>query len=340
MSYALARTLLFRLDPEEAHDLGVGAARWLAGRAERCRLVRNFIARPSVRPVELMGLTFPTRVGLAAGLDKNAEAPLAWWAFGFGFAELGTVTPRPQSGKPKPRMFRVPARQALINRMGFNNQGARRVAERLAEQKAAGLRPAMPLLLSVGKNATTPNDRAAEDYNLAATSLAPHADVLTINVSSPNTPGLRALQNPQELTAIVRAVLEPAAGKPVLVKVAPELEGDLLRSVLDACLSAGATGFIATNTLAKQPGEPREDGGLSGQPLRQISRARVAEIRKHVGDNIPLIGCGGINDAESARAMLDAGADLIQLYTALVYQGPFLAAALSRVGFIPPHRSR
>ena len=331
MLYRLARPFIFRQDPEEAHDMAIGLVRWLAEESYRCRLMRDLVARPASREVHLMGLTFSSRVGLAAGLDKNAEAPLAWWAFGFGFAELGTVTPRPQSGKPKPRMFRIPARQALINRMGFNNQGAKRVTERLAEQKAAGLRPPMPILLSVGKNAATPNERAAEDYNLAATMLAPHADILTINVSSPNTPGLRSLQNPQELTAIVRAVLEPAAGKPVLVKVAPELEGDLLRSVLDACLSAGATGFIATNTLAKRPDEDREDGGLSGQPLRQISRVRVAEIRKHVGDKVPLIGCGGINDAESARAMIDAGADLIQLYTALVYEGPFLAARLSRM---------
>lgn len=330
MPYVLARSVLFRLDPEEAHDLGIGAARWLSQSRDRATFVRNVLAKPIDKPVELMGLTFPNRVGLAAGLDKNGEAPLAWWAFGFGFAELGTITPRPQSGKPRPRMFRLPDRQALINRMGFNNQGAARVAERLIEQKTAGLRPAMPLLLSVGKNATTPNEKAADDYHAAASLLAPHADALTINVSSPNTPGLRALQNPQELTAIVQAVLTPAAGKPVLVKVAPELTGDLLRSVLDACLSAGATGFIATNTLAKQPGEQREDGGLSGQPLRQISRARIAEIRQHVGDRVPLIGCGGINDAASARAMRDAGADLIQLYTALVYQGPMLAAQLSR----------
>ena len=330
MLYRLARPFIFRQDPEEAHDMAISLVRWMAEESYRCRLMRELVARPASREVHLMGLTFSNRVGLAAGLDKNAEAPLAWWAFGFGFAELGTVTPRPQSGKPKPRMFRVPERQALINRMGFNNQGAKRVAERLAEQKAAGLRPPMPILLSVGKNAATANERAAEDYNLAATMLAPHADILTINVSSPNTPGLRSLQNPQELTAIVRAVLESAAAKPVLVKVAPELSGDLLRSVLDACLSAGATGFIATNTLAKRPDEDREDGGLSGQPLRHISRQRVSEIRKHVGDKVPLIGCGGINDTESARAMLDAGADLIQLYTALVYEGPMLAAQLTR----------
>jgi dihydroorotate dehydrogenase len=330
MLYRLARPFLFRHDAEEAHEIGIGVARWVAESTERAQFIHDFIAKPADRPKVVAGLSFPTPVGLAAGLDKNAEAPLAWWAFGFGFAELGTITPRPQAGKPRPRLFRDVKREALINRMGFNNHGADAVAARIAAQKANGLRPPMPLGISVGKNAVTPNERAAEDYGIAATKLAKHADFLTINVSSPNTPGLRSLQNPQELTAIVQAVLRPAAGKPVFVKVAPELEGDLLRSVLDACLTAGATGIIATNTLAKRPDEDREEGGLSGQPLRQISRARVAEIREHIGNKTPLIGCGGINDVESARAMLDAGADLIQLYSAMIYEGPFLAAAISR----------
>ena len=330
MLYAIARKYLFRQDAEEAHEMGVGFARWLAEDAERCRIVHDVFARPAARPKVVAGLMFPNPVGLAAGLDKNAEAPMAWWAFGFGFLELGTVTPRPQSGKPKPRMFRDVGRQALVNRMGFNNEGAEAVAERLAEQRAVGLRPPIPVGVSVGKNAATPNEQAGDDYGAAARRVAPHADFLSINVSSPNTPGLRSLQNPQELTAIVKAVLGPAHGKPVLVKVAPELEGDLLRSVLNACLTAGATGFIATNTLAKTPGEQREDGGLSGQPLREISRARVAEIRKHVGDAVPLIGCGGVNDVVSAQAMLDAGADLVQLYTGLVYEGPFLPATITR----------
>jgi dihydroorotate dehydrogenase len=338
MLYAIARQFLFRQDAEEAHEMGVGFARWLSEDAERCRLVHDVVARPAARPVRVAGLSFPNPVGLAAGLDKNAEAPMAWWAFGFGFLELGTVTPRPQAGKPKPRMFRDVPGRALVNRMGFNNHGAAAVAERLAEQRAAGLRPPIPVGVSVGKNAATPNEQAADDYAAAARRVAPHADFLSINVSSPNTPGLRSLQNPQELTAIVAAVLGPAGGKPVLVKVAPELTGDLLRSVLDACLSAGATGFIATNTLAKRADEPREDGGLSGRPLRGISSARVGEIRRHVGTGVPLVGCGGIDDVSSARAMLAAGADLVQLYTGLVYEGPFLPAAISR-GLSRPART-
>ncbi|MDB5295887.1 MAG: hypothetical protein JWO31_1870 [Phycisphaerales bacterium] len=330
MLYALARPLLFRKDPEDAHNLAIASARRLAGGRRRAALVRSTLARPALLPRRVMGLDFPNPVGLAAGMDKNAAAPLAWWAFGFGFVELGTVTPRPQAGKPRPRMFRdVPAR-AVINRMGFNNDGAPAVAARLADQQARGLRPPFPVGVSVGKNADTPNDRAADDYGLAAAAVAPHADFLSINVSSPNTPGLRSLQNPQELTAIVAAVRGPAAGKPVLVKVAPELTGDLLRSVLDACLAAGATGFIATNTLARTPSETREDGGLSGRPLRDVSPARVAEVRAHVGPGVPLVGCGGVEDAATARRMLDAGADLVQVYTALVYAGPFLPAAITR----------
>lgn len=330
MLYRLVRPFLFRHDPEDAHEMGIDFARWLAEDEARCRFVHDFVARPADRPVRVAGLTFPNPVGLAAGLDKNAEAPLAWWAFGFGFVELGTVTPRPQAGKPRPRMFRDVARRALVNRMGFNNHGADAVAARLAALKAQGLRPPIPVGLSVGKNANTPNERAADDYGAAAAKLAPHADFLSINVSSPNTPGLRSLQNPQELTAIVRAVLAPAAGKPVLVKVAPELAGDLLRSVLDACLSAGAAGFIATNTLAKTPDEQREDGGLSGAPLREISLVRVAEIRRRVGREVPLVGCGGVADAAAAKAMLAAGADLVQVYTGLVYEGPFLPAGITR----------
>ena len=330
MLYSLIRPFLFHQDAEDAHNSAIEFARWLAESTERCRFIREVFARPVDAPVTLAGLSFPNRVGLAAGLDKNAEAPLAWWAFGFGFVELGTITPRPQAGKPRPRMFRDIPGGALINRMGFNNRGAVAVAKRLAEQTALGLRPPIPIGLSVGKNASTPNEQSAEDYGLAAERLAPHADFLSINVSSPNTPGLRSLQNPQELTSIVRAVLVPAGTKPVFVKVAPELEGDLLRSVLDACLSAGAAGFIATNTLARRPGEAREDGGLSGLPLKPLSRVRIAEIRQHVGDKVPLIGCGGVDDIASARAMREAGADLVQLYTALVYHGPMLPAKLTR----------
>ena len=330
MPYPLIRPFLFQLDAERAHETGIGVARFLAHHPGLSEFVHDSLARPALLPRRVAGLTFPNPVGLAAGLDKNAEAALAWWAFGFGFVELGTVTPRPQAGKPRPRLFRDVPRRALVNRMGFNNQGADAVAGRLAEQARRGLRPPIPIGISVGKNADTPNERAAEDYAAAAAELAPHADFVTINVSSPNTPGLRSLQSPEELAALIRATQSASGAKPVFVKVAPELEDEALAGVLDACLECGVAGIIATNTLAKRPDEDREEGGLSGRPLREVSRRRVAAVRRHVGGRAAVIGCGGIDDADSARAMLDAGADLIQLYTGLIYEGPFLPARLAR----------
>jgi dihydroorotate dehydrogenase len=325
---ALARPLLFQLDPERAHDLAMTGTKWLARVPPLCHLVRAF-ARPKPLPVSAFGLTFSNPVGLAGGMDKNAVAPFAWWAFGFGFVELGTVTPVGQGGNNKPRMFRVPGELALINRMGFNNDGAAAAADRLAKQAARGQRPPFPVGVSVGKNKLTPDDRTADDYAAAAAVVAPHADFVTINVSSPNTPGLRSLQTPDWLTKLVTAVRAAAGGKPVLVKVAPELDGPDLDAALDAVMAAGAVGVIGTNTLACQ--SPKGDpAGKSGRPLRDISPRRVAAIRKRIGDVGTVIGCGGIDDVASARDMLDAGANLIQIYTGLVYRGPFLPAAITR----------
>jgi dihydroorotate dehydrogenase len=219
---------------------------------------------------------------------------------------------------------------ALVNRMGFNNDGAEVVADRLKAQAAAGLRPPMPLGVSVGKNATTPAENAAEDYGLAARAVAAQADYLAVNVSSPNTPGLRDLQTAEELTRILRATRDAAGGKPVFVKIAPELDGETLVSVLETVAAEGAAGVIATNTLATlgQGGLP--EGGLSGRPLREISLRQVSVVRKVVGERLAVIGCGGVDDATSARAMLDAGADLVQLYTGLIYRGPLLPARITR----------
>jgi len=321
----LLRPLLFRLDAERAHELAVFSARQLARSRFACRVVRELFARPRSRPVQLLGLTFPNPVGLAAGLDKNARAPLAWWAFGFGFVELGTVTPRPQAGNDKPRMFRFPAERAIVNRMGFNNDGADAVAKRLAGQP----RLPYPVGVSVGKNKDTPAEQAADDFATAAGVVAPHADFVAINVSSPNTAGLRALQNADDVRKLVTAVRAASGAKPVLVKVAPELDGAALAAVLEASLEAGAAGFIATNTLSTANRPELPQGGLSGRPLRELALRKVAEVRQRIG-TAALIGCGGIDDAPSAQAMLDAGADLVQLYTGLVYEGPFLAAAITR----------
>jgi dihydroorotate dehydrogenase len=324
----LIRPLLFRFDPERAHDLVLLGTRWFARAPLLCHLVRA-MARPKPTPVCALGLSFPNPVGLAGGMDKNAVAPFAWWAFGFGFVELGTVTPLPQPGNDKPRMFRQPEARALVNRMGFNNDGAGAVAERLAGQARRGLRPPFPIGVSVGKNKATPVERTADDYAAAAATLAPHADFVSVNVSSPNTPGLRGLQTPAWLSKLVTVVRAASGAKPVLVKVAPELDGDDLDAALDAVMAAGAAGVIATNTLGcvAPTGEP---AGRSGRPLRDISPRRVEAIRRRVGDAATVIGCGGVDDAGSAQRMLDAGATLIQLYTGLVFEGPFLPAAITR----------
>jgi dihydroorotate dehydrogenase len=321
------RPLLFQFNAEFAHTAVMAGTKLLARIPPACRLLRAF-ARPRPWPVQALGLTFPNPVGLAGGMDKNAEAPLAWWAFGFGFVELGTVTPLPQKGNPKPRMFREPATGALVNRMGFNNHGAAAVAKALDSLAKRGLRPPFPIAVSVGKNKDTPAERTADDYAAAAAAVAPHADFVTINVSSPNTPGLRQLQTPAWLRKLVEVVRAASGTKPVLVKVAPELGGDDLSAAVDAVMDAGAGGVIATNTLGctAPNGEP---AGRSGRPLREIARERVAAVRKRVGEAATVIGCGGIDGMPSAGAMLDAGANLIQLYTGLVYEGPFLPARIT-----------
>jgi dihydroorotate dehydrogenase len=325
MLYSLIlRPLLFQLDPERAHEWGLWFARKLSDSTLLSNLVHSFAGLS--RPVRIAGLDFPNPVGLAGGLDKNGVAARAWWAFGFGFVELGTVTPRPQPGNPRPRMFRDAPRQAIVNRMGFNNAGAAALAARLA----ANPRPPFPIGVSVGKNATTPLDQAADDYAAAASTVAPVADFVSVNVSSPNTAGLRGLQNPADLAKLVAATRAVLGGKPLFVKLAPELEGDPLKATLDAAFGAGAVGIIATNTLARFDAAGQPLGGLSGRPIREIALRRVEATRTHVGDSVAVIGCGGIDDVQSARAMISAGADLIQLYTGLVYKGPFLPARLSR----------
>jgi dihydroorotate dehydrogenase len=320
----LLRPLLFQLDPERAHELGLWFARKLSNSTFLSNLVHSLAGHS--HPVHAAGLTFPNPVGLAGGLDKNGVAARAWWAFAFGFVELGTVTPRPQPGNPRPRMFRDSPRLAIVNRMGFNNAGAAALAARLA----ANPRPPFPIGVSVGKNATTPLDQAADDYVSAAATVAPVADFVSVNVSSPNTAGLRVLQNPADLAKLVVATKGVIGGKPLFVKLAPELDGDALKATLDAALGAGAVGIIATNTLAQFDAAGKPLGGLSGRPIRDIALRRVEATRKHVGDAVAVIGCGGIDDVRSARAMISAGADLIQLYTGLVYKGPFLPACLAR----------
>jgi dihydroorotate dehydrogenase len=322
--YRLLRRLLFLLPAETAHA-AAHAGLWLWSRLFPRPRARERLAQT------VWGLRFPNPVGLAAGMDKGQVVVPAWFRLGFGFVEVGTVTPRPQGGNPRPRLFRLAEEGALVNRMGFNNPGAERVARRLARLP----RQPGPIGVNVGRNKDTPNERAASDYVAAFRALAPYGDFAAINVSSPNTPGLRALQAEGELRALVEAVaaardeLQRASGRrvPILVKISPDESPDRLDAIADAALAGGADGFIATNTTISRPGlegHPiaAEAGGLSGPPLREQAERACARLYLRVGGRAPIIGVGGISTAEDAYRRIRAGASLVQIYTALVYQGP------------------
>jgi dihydroorotate dehydrogenase len=322
---ALVRPLLFRLAPETAHEVSMamlGLAASVLGR---------YGSAPAGRAVECFGMKFPNAVGLAAGMDKNAAALPAWPLMGFGFVEIGTVTALAQPGNPKPRVFRLPRQRALINRLGFNNDGAVAVAERLARWKATGRWPRVPVGINLGKSRVTPLENAAEDYVESFRALRRHGDYFVVNVSSPNTPGLRDLQAVDQLCGILRALRrENVEGKPVLVKIAP----DLAEEDIDAVVAAGeeeAAGWIATNTTIDHSSVPAagdEQGGLSGEPLRERATRVVRQVAARA--TRPVIGVGGVGDAESAREKLSAGAALVQLYTGLVYEGPGLPRRIAR----------
>jgi dihydroorotate dehydrogenase len=296
----------------------------------------RLLTRGPRSPVEAFGLTFPGVVGLAAGMDKDGVAPHAWAALGFGHVELGTVTATAQPGNPRPRLFRLPASSGLVNRMGFNNAGAGALAARL---DAAGVRrgspdPGVPVGVSLGKTRTTPLAEAAEDYLASFAAVAPHADYVAVNVSSPNTPGLRTLQEAGVLRDLVAGLVAAARDRdavpvPVLVKVAPDLSFDALEDVLDVCTSAGAAGLVATNTTLARDGlaagdawRAGEAGGLSGAPLAARARAVVGFLADRT--ELPVVGVGGIVTAADGQALLDAGARLLQVYTGFVYRGPAL----------------
>jgi dihydroorotate dehydrogenase len=332
--YSLLRPLLFALPPEHAHSFALAALQ----RAHSLGLVRPPAADPRTA-VTLLGLRFPNRIGLAAGFDKNGRYVDALGALGFGFVEVGTVTPRAQSGQPRPRLFRVAAAEALINRMGFPNEGAAIVAARLSHRRFAGV-----CGVNIGKNAATPIAAAVDDYVECFRAVAPHADYVAIDVSSPNTEGLRQLQEPDQLQPIVDAVIgarrevQAATGKrvPVLVKVSPDLApADLVRSARRACES-GIDGIIATNTTLNRSGvEQRwraQAGGLSGAPLRPLALQAVQLLRAALGSGVPIVAAGGIDSARHAQDALTAGADLVQIYTGLIYCGPSLVKEMAASG--------
>ena len=332
MIYPVSRALLFRLDPEKAHDLSLRAIARV-GRVPGLRaLVASQFSVPDAEPVEAFGLCFPNRVGLAAGYDKDGEGWRGLAALGFGHIEVGTVTPEPQPGNPKPRVFRLVEQRSVINRMGFPGRGAAYVAEQLA-----GRRPGGPVLgVNIGKQKTTPLEDAAGDYEELVDVFGPLADYLAVNISSPNTPGLRRLQERGflgELLGRIAARRSELAGRlgrevPVLVKLAPDLTDEQLVTAVDVILSSGLDGIIATNTTIGREGLDHplagEEGGLSGAALTERSTAIIARIHTHTGGAIPIIGVGGIMGPDDARAKLDAGATLVQVYTGLIYEGPGL----------------
>ncbi len=327
-TYPLLRSLLFSLDPEKSHDLSLA----MMGRMQDSPF-RFLMEQQRVEdPFELWGLTFPNRVGLAAGLDKNGAYVEALGALGFGFIEVGTVTPRAQPGNPKPRLFRLKESEAIINRMGFNNLGVDNLVENVKRAKFDGV-----LGINIGKNKDTPEERAVDDYIIGMEKVYPYADYITVNISSPNTPGLRDLQFGEVLNELLRSIKDKQSNLakrhrkevPVLVKIAPDLTDSEIEQTADSFLSHKVDGVIATNTTLSRDavtGQPfaEEAGGLSGRPLTDMSTQVLKKLNTALKGEIPTIGVGGIHDGHSAVEKVAAGASLVQIYSCFIYQGPAL----------------
>lgn len=342
----LVRPALFAIPSETIHHATLAGLGLAAEHAGLCALTRRLYGAPEL-PAEVFGLRFPNPVGLAAGMDKRAQAVPMWEALGFGFSELGGVTRHPQPGNPPPRMFRAPAEGALINRMGFNNPGAEAFAAQLRHWHAEGRWPAHPVGVNLGKSKATPLDGAADDYRFSFRLTWPWADFFVVNVSSPNTPNLRQLQDGPALDAILRSLqqangeLAAAAArppKPLLVKVAPDLSFDALDEILALAEPRGLAGLVATNTTITRPesgdGAARdvlaEAGGLSGRPLRRRSNEVIRHLYRQTRGRLPIIGVGGVFEAADAWEKLACGASLVQVYTGMVYEGPGVARAIVR----------
>lgn len=329
--YALARPLLFSLDPEEAHNLTLPALRRAAGLG-MTRLLR----RPLPDPRTVMGITFPNPVGLAAGLDKDGAYIDGLAALGFGFIEIGTVTPRAQPGNPKPRMFRLPEANAIINRMGFNNGGVDAFVRNVQASRFYRNREGV-LGLNIGKNADTPIERAADDYLICLEKVYPYASYVTVNISSPNTKNLRQLQGASELDALL-STLKDAQQRladrhkryvPIALKIAPDVDAEQVKNIADALLRHRFDAVIATNTTITRDAvqgmaHAEETGGLSGAPVFNASNQVIRALKAELGDTVPIIGVGGILSGADARAKVEAGAKLVQLYSGLIYRGPAL----------------
>lgn len=328
MSYSVIRNILFRLPPETSHDLSLD---WMSA-AHRLKLLTPFVHSIPNDPCKVMGIHFPNRVGLAAGLDKNADHMDALGALGFGFIEVGTVTPRPQPGNPKPRLFRLADEKAIINRMGFNNKGIDHLIERVKRNHFAG-----PVGINIGKNFDTPVENANSDYLYGLRAAYPSATYITVNVSSPNTPGLRSLQFGDSLNSLLDALKEQQAllaaqfGRyvPIVIKIAPDMTDEEIVLVGESLKARELDGVIAGNTTLDREAVQRspfasEAGGLSGAPLTQKSTHVIKQLKSVLGDSLPIIGVGGIMSGDQAAEKIEAGASLIQLYTGFIYQGPKL----------------
>lgn len=334
--YTVARSALFALDPEAAHHFSMAALASLGA-------LPGPIGPRAGRPRTVMGLTFENPVGLAAGLDKDAIAILGLARLGFGFVEVGTVTPRPQPGNPKPRLFRVTSQNGLINRMGFNNDGLAGMVPRLRRLRRSGRLKHTRLGVNIGKNKVTDNADAGTDYAACFDAVSAYADYVTVNLSSPNTPGLRDLQTGAALASLLEPLKEQQQtlavrdGKytPLAVKVAPDLAPEDVEEIAQILLELEIDGLIATNTTLERPGVPArlasQAGGLSGEPLQPLALATVSAFAAALDGRLPIIGVGGISSAASAQAMLSAGASLLQIYTGFIYQGPGLIKDLARL---------
>eukprot|EP01036_Dinobryon_divergens_P038370 gene38370-50369_t len=339
--YALTRPFLFGMDAEAAHELTMD----MLARGQRTPLQWAWCNETIHDPVTLAGLTFPNRVGMAAGLDKNARCIDALGAMGFGFVEVGTVTPKAQPGNPKPRMFRLPAANALINRLGFNNEGLDAFIANVQRARFRSGSGASPMLLglNIGKNATTPIENATSDYLTCLEGVYPHADYVTVNISSPNTQNLRALQSDAALDALLSAIAERrealatrhAKRVPVFVKIAPDLDEGQVAVIAATLQRHGMDGVIATNTTISRAAvqgmrHAEETGGLSGAPVLEASNQVIRQLRAALGSRFPIIGVGGVMSAEDAVSKIRAGADVVQIYTGLIYEGPALVVKAAK----------
>jgi dihydroorotate dehydrogenase len=322
------KPILFTMDPELVHEMAIATLETLS----RIPWLLDFVPRPVEQKLsrELFGLRFPNPIGLAAGFDKNGLALPAWEALGFGFIEVGTITAEGQIGNPRPRIFRIPEMEALINRLGFNNQGVEKIAVRLEQLRLTSNWPKIPVGINIGKSKVVPLEEAASDYVRSFRRLQGLGDYFVLNVSSPNTPDLRKLQEKTAIDELFRAIQQQNQGKPLLVKIAPDLTREQLDHILALAKQYQLAGVIATNTTVDQqtiPEDKRRPGGLSGRPLRTRSLEFLRYIKSH--SSLPVISVGGIMNGKDAKERFDTGADLVQIYTGFVYRGPRLVREIA-----------